>query len=162
MLALQALPKIASAPKATITLERMENGKAVYLPLAPEFEGAKAQIKLVLACLIKNNESTDLALSNVTFSFPGTSIPAKNMQGENLVTGPIAPGESAWWSNGVVELSEDNKVNNAIFMDAPAPAKVEVSLTFTGYNAAHQNYGGLGPSQGPGSQWRLVVPVLCL
>jgi hypothetical protein len=32
----------------------MENGKAVYLPLAPEFQGAKAQMKLVLACLIRN------------------------------------------------------------------------------------------------------------
>jgi Bacterial tandem repeat domain 1/Peptidase family M23 len=158
VLELQALPKIASAPKATITLEPMENGKAVYLPLAPEFEGAKAQIKLVLACLIKNNESTDLALSNVTFSFPGSSIPAKNMQGENLVTGPIAPGDSAWWSNGVVELSEDNKVNNAIFMDAPAPPKVEVSLTFTGYNLPIKITVDLAPHKAPAPNGGWLFP----
>ena len=83
------------APNATITLKPMENSKLVYLPLAPKFEGAKAQVKLVLACLITNNEITNLALSNVTFTFPGSSVPAKNMQGENLVP-PIKPGESAW------------------------------------------------------------------
>src|SRR3954470_6416970 len=110
LLAIEALPKVNAAPKASITLEPMENGKAVYLSLAPKFEGAKAQIKLVLACLIKNNESADLALSNVTFSFPGSSVPAKNMQGESLVTGPIAAGASAWWSNGVVKLSEEQTV----------------------------------------------------
>ena len=130
---LKALPLVNAAPKASITLEPMENGKAVYLPLAPKFEGAKAQVKIVLACLIKNNEASNLALSNVTFSFPGSSVPAKNMQGENLVTPAIAPGGSAWWSNGVVKLSEESTVDNALYLDAPAPSKVEVSLSFSGY-----------------------------
>ena len=69
----------------------------------------------------------------MTFSFPGSSVPAKNMQGESLVTGRSPPGASAWWSNGVVKLSEEETVDNAMYLDAPAPSKVEVSLSFTGY-----------------------------
>ena len=157
-LAIQALPTIIGAPKATITLEPMENGKAVYLPLAPKFEGAKAQIKLVLACLIKNDGSSDLALSNVTFSFPGSSIPAKNMQGESLVTEPIAPGASAWWSNGVVKLSEEQTVNNAIFMDAPAPSKVEVTLSFTGYTMPIKITADLAPHKAPAPSGGWLFP----
>ena len=148
-LAIKALPLVNAAPKASITLEPMENGKAVYLSLAPKFEGAKAQIKLVLACLIKNNESADLALSNVTFSFPGSSMPARNMQGESLVTGPIAPGASAWWSNGVVKLSEEQTVDNAMYLDAPAPSKVEVSLSFTGYLLPIKLTADLTPHKSP-------------
>jgi hypothetical protein len=111
----------------------MENGKAVYLPLAPKHSSAKAQVKIVLACLIRNNEGSNLALSNVTFSFPGSNVPSKNMAGESLVTPAIAPGEAAWWSNGVVKLSETETVDNALYLDAPAPAKVQVSLSFSGY-----------------------------
>lgn len=132
-LKVEARPLINRAPNATITLEPMEGGKAVYLPLAPKFEGAKAQIKLVLACLIRNNESSSLTLANVRFSFPGSSVAARNMQGENLAIAPIDPGASAWWSNGVVKLSEEQTVDNAVYLDAPAPPKVEVTLTFTGY-----------------------------
>jgi hypothetical protein len=152
---LKALPLVNAAPKAVITLEPMENGRAVYLPLAPKFEGAKAQVKIVLACLIKNNESSNLALSNVTFSFPGSSVPAKNMQGENLVTPAIAPGASAWWSNGVVKLSETSTVDNALYLDAPAPSKVEVSLSFTGYTLPIKITADLAPhkSPAPGGGW---------
>jgi hypothetical protein len=111
----------------------MESGKAVYLPLAPKFQGSQAQVKIILACLIRNNESSNLALSAVTFAFPGSSVPTKAMQGESIVTPPIEPNQSAWWSNGVVNLSEDQTVDNALYLDAPAPPRVEVTLTFTGY-----------------------------
>jgi hypothetical protein len=112
----------------------MENGKAVCLPLAPKSVGSKAQVKIVLACLIKNNEATNLELSGVTFSFPGSSAAAKIMQGVTMASDPIAPHASTWWSNGVVKLSENNAINNAVYLDAPAPPKIEVKLSFTGYN----------------------------
>lgn len=140
---------VNGAPNATVTLEPMEGGKAVYLPLAPKFEGAKAQVKIVLACLITNNEKSNLALSNVTFAFPGSSVPSKNMQGENLVTPPIEPGKSAWWSNGVVKLSEQETISNALYLDAPAPPKVEVSLTFSGYNDPIKITANLAPHKSP-------------
>lgn len=156
--AMQAVPGINAKPNATVTLEPMENGKAVYLPLAPKFAGAKAQVKIVLACLIRNNEASNLALSNVTFSFPGSSVPAKNMQGENLVTPPIEPGVSAWWSNGVVKLSEEQKIDNAIYLDAPAPSKVEVSLTFAGYLQPIKITASLAPHKAPAPQGGWLFP----
>ncbi|HKG20878.1 MAG TPA: peptidoglycan DD-metalloendopeptidase family protein [Blastocatellia bacterium] len=145
----QAKEMANRAPSATVVLEPMESGKAVYLPLAPKFEGAKAQVKIILACLITNNETSDLALSNVTFSFPGSSISPKNMQGENLVTPPIEPGKSAWWSNGVVKLSETETISNALYLDAPAPAKVEVTLTFSGYSKPIKVNANLAPHKSP-------------
>lgn len=137
------------APNATITLEPMESGKAVYLPLAPKFDGAKAQVKIVLACLIVNNETSSLTLSNVTFAFPGSSVSSKNMQGESLVTPPIEPGKSAWWSNGVVKLSDDETISNALYLDTPAPTKVEVTLTFNGYRDPIKITANLAPHKCP-------------
>jgi hypothetical protein len=143
------------APQATVTLEPVENGKAVHLPLGARFAGATAQVKIVLGCLIRNNESSNLALANVTFTFPGSSVPAKHMQGETLVTPPIAPGASAWWSNGVVTLSDTQTVDNALYLNAPAPPKVQVTLSFTGYRDPITITRDLAPHKcpAPGGGW---------
>lgn len=143
------MPVLNRAPNAAITLEPMENGKAVYLPLAPKYAGAKAQAKIVLACLIKNNEAANLALSDVTFAFPGSAVTTKTMAGETLVTPAIEPGKQAWWSNGVVTLSDTEKVDNALYLDAPAPAKVEVTLRFSGYSLPIKITADLAPHKCP-------------
>lgn len=145
-------------PKLSIKLEPSEGGKAVFLPLAPVASGEKAMAKIVLRLEIKNNEASPVTVNGIQYSFPGSSAPATTMQGVNLFDQlkNIAPGATVIWSNGVVDLdpSEDkqNIVNNAIYLNAPAPSKVTVSLFCGGFADAAAVTADLAPHKNSAPQ----------
>jgi hypothetical protein len=140
---------IMAEPDLTIAVEPMEAGKAVYLPLAARAADQDPQIKCVLRLRITNNEPTQVVVNAIQFSFPGSATPAKDMQGIAFVLDPdgattaaqamgaIQPGQIATWSNGVVDLSPDpnvkNIVSNVVYLPAPAPPQIKVSVSCNGF-----------------------------
>jgi len=140
---------IMAEPDLTIAVEPMEAGKAVYLPLAGRAADQDPQIKCVLRLRITNNEPTQVVVNAIQFSFPGSATPAKDMQGIAFVLDPdgattaaqamgaIQPGQIATWSNGVVDLSPDpnvkNIVSNVVYLPAPAPPQIKVSVSCNGF-----------------------------
>ncbi len=122
--------KTAGAPPVTFTAHPVVSGKLAYLALAPVKEGGTQQVKIVTAFRMTNTSDETVTLTGVKYSFPGSNKAAITSE---YVSREIKAGESQWWSNGVVEYEEGKSVNNAIYMDAPAPAKIKVELTFSGY-----------------------------
>ncbi|HCT77925.1 MAG TPA: hypothetical protein DGG94_16480 [Micromonosporaceae bacterium] len=123
-------------PPITVTVEPIEGPDAVYLPLAPGTINDVERAKLVLRLLITNNAAASLTISKISFSFPGSGIPAKAMQGVDLVLGDggvLTPGQAKWWSNGSVTLADDTKVKNQVYLDLPVPATVRVHVYASGY-----------------------------
>jgi hypothetical protein len=136
-----------AAPNVNVEVQPTKGGKAYYLPIAAKSDGAPELVKIVLRLRITNNEPRPITLSDITFSFPGTgtSIP---MQGVTIAMDPagspdpdegaIAPRTTAVWSNGVVDLdtSEDgeNTIRNEVYLNAPAPGKIKVSLSFARFS----------------------------
>ena len=129
-------------PKLTVDVQPTQHGKAYYLPIAAKSDGEHEMVKIVLCLRITNNESRPITLNGITFSFPNTDISIP-MQGVKIAMDPageadpddgtIAPGTTAIWSNGLVDLDTsdgENKVRNEVYLNAPAPAKVKVSLMF--------------------------------
>jgi hypothetical protein len=133
------------APKITVDVQPTQNGKAYYLPIAAKSGGEPELVKIVLRLRITNNETRPITLNAITFAFPDIPIP---MKGEKIAMDPageadpndgvIAPGTTAVWSNGVVDLDTseagENKVRNEVYLRAPAPAKVKVTLTFAKFD----------------------------
>jgi hypothetical protein len=107
------------------------SGNAFYLPLAAASAGETPENKIVLRLRIKNDDPDTLRVSRVTFSFPGTQLAEIDMKGVDVVmsrSGKIGPGKSSNWSNGNVTLADDSKVRNAVYLPAPAPPQVKVSV----------------------------------
>jgi hypothetical protein len=141
------------APKVTFTAHPTVGGKIVYLPLAPKKQGGQAQVKVILAFRMQNNESAAVTLTGVTFAFPGSSHAAVTMK---YVSREIAAGGAEWWSNGVVKYEEDKSHNNAVYLNTPAPSKIKVTLTFAGYAQPLTFESSMGPfsCSAPGGAWR--------
>ena len=142
-----------AVPNLTIAAEPIEAGKAVYLPLAAKAADQVPQVKIVLRLRITNDtEPPQVVVVNaIQFSFPGSAAPSKNMQGIPLVLDPdgpttaaqalgaIQPGETATWSNGVVNLSSDPNVSEQRlerrYLPAPAPPQIKVSVSCSGFSS---------------------------
>ena len=117
-----------SAPNLTFSVEPMESGKVLYLPIAAETAGQNPSIKLILGLTITNHEAASVHVSGVTFSFPGSANAAVVMQVPGF---DIPAGHSQFWANGVV----NNSANNEIFLPAPAPPKVTVAVTCKNFSS---------------------------
>lgn len=140
----------APEPPISVGIEPLEGGAVAYGPLAPEFGGGPDGAKLVMRLLVMNNSTAELKIDRITVSFPGTSVPSKVMQGMDLVfnvdadgddvlDGPeFQPGQGKRWSNGTVELAEDDVVKNQIYLPTPVPAQVCVTIGVQGYLFAWQ------------------------
>lgn len=121
-------------PNVTIRLQPSVGDRVVYLALGPTKEGGTRQWKLVVGGRITNNEPQDIALTGVRFTFPSSQVPAAVMYHPDLVTAPIPPGQSAWWSSGFVGIPNTKESKyNAGYHDLPAPAGVRIHLQFAGY-----------------------------
>jgi len=134
-----------AAPKINVEVQPTNNGKVYYLPIAARSAGEPELVKIVLRLRITNNETRPITLSAITFAFPTVPIP---MKGEKIAMDPageadpdngvIAPGTTAVWSNGVVDLDTSeagvNKVRNEVYLNAPAPAKIKITLTFAKFS----------------------------
>jgi hypothetical protein len=123
-----------SAPKLDIKVEPMEGGKAVYLPLAARTTSGDTGVKVVLRLKLKNTGDTLLKVNGIRFSFPGSSQPAKDMQGVNMDGSlDLDKNEEANWSSGNVDIDPDpdvaNTVNNAVYLTGAAPSQVKIEVT---------------------------------
>jgi murein DD-endopeptidase MepM/ murein hydrolase activator NlpD len=163
-----------SAPNLTISVEPLEDGKAMYLPLAASAADQDPEVKIVLRLRIKNNESTVVTVNAIQFSFPGSSAPATDMQGVALILDPdgsttpaqamgtIQPGQTATWSNGVVDLDPDPKVTdnvwNVVFVPAPAPPQITVSVSCNGYASPANATLELAPCTSPTPNGAFLLP----
>jgi hypothetical protein len=125
-----------SAPNVTISVEPSEGGKAEYLPLAATASDQKSGVKVALCLTIKNNESKQVHVGGITFSFPGSSAPSKTMKGVAI---DVPAGATMQWSNGHGTLNKDTpaeeKFNNVVYLDAPPPPQVRASLSCTGFSS---------------------------
>lgn len=132
-----------SAPNLSISPQPEVGGKIVYLPLAPAYDGAPKRFKLVVRLDILNQETSSVTVSKIEIGFPNSALPTADMMGVDLegvwepkAGGPtIKPGETKIWSNGAVGLPDKSTVSNVLYLDAPAPAKVKVSVWCTGYTS---------------------------
>ncbi|MBO4205122.1 peptidoglycan DD-metalloendopeptidase family protein [Micromonospora echinofusca] len=137
-------------PPISVAVEPLEAGSVAYAPLAPEFAGAPGGGKLVVRLRVTNTGTEVLNVTGITFSFPGSSVPNKIMQGVDLLfdvdvdddgtkDGPeFQPGQSKWWSNGGVTLADDTKVKNQVYLPTPIPSSVTIQITCDGYLFAYQ------------------------
>ena len=136
-----------AAPKLSIAVEPVEAGKAVYLTIAPSAAGGQELVKIVLRLRITNNESTQVVVSGIQFTFPGSGLAAKTMQGVPLVLDPDGPtkpadadgaimaGQTATWSNGAVKLDDGTTISNVVYLEAPAPKKVSAKVSCQGFSS---------------------------
>ncbi len=140
-----------TTPNLTIAVEPVESGKAVYLPLAAKAADQDPQVKIVLRLRITNNEANPVVVSGIKFSFPGSQVAPVDMQGVAFVLDPdgattaaqamgtLQPGQTATWSNGLVDLDPDpdvkNIVSNVIYLQAPAPPQVTAGVSCNGFSS---------------------------
>lgn len=136
-----------AAPKVDLDVQPTQNGKAYYLPIAAKSDEEKEMVKIVLRLRITNKETKPITLTGVTFFFPNIGF-TKAMEGVKIAMDPagdadpndgvIAAGTTAVWSNGVVDLDTseagENKVRNEVYLNAPAPTRVKVSLSFARFS----------------------------
>src|SRR5258708_22158538 len=97
-----------SSPKLTFSVEPVESGEVLYLPLAAETAGQSPSLKLILALTITNHEAASVHVSGITFSFPGSAKLPIAMQVPGGLD--IAAGHSQFWVNGVVASNSTNEV----------------------------------------------------
>jgi len=133
-----------SAPNLSVSVEPVESGNAVYLPLAAEAADKTPQIKIVLRLRITNGESKNVDVSGIQYTFPGSPAPPVMMQGVPLVliedgspsaSAAIQPGKTATWSDGVVALDANTIISNVVYLNAPAPPKIAVNVSCAGFSS---------------------------
>jgi hypothetical protein len=123
-------------PPVTVGVEPIEGPDAVYLPLGPGTANDVETAKLILRLLLTNSGMADLTITKISFSFPGSGVPTKDMQGVDLVLGDagvLTPGQAKWWSNGSVTLADNSAVKNQVYLDLPVPGTVRVNIYASGY-----------------------------
>ena len=161
-----------AAPNLTLTVQPQEGGKLMYLPIAAKSSSAKAQAKIVLRLRLKNNSASTLTLSSIEFSYPGTSLAAKTMQGVKIAVsteadpdpndGKIAAGKTATWSNGVVDLDTteagENMIRNEVYLDVPAPPKLKIAVKCAGFTDAVSVTLDLAPYVDPTGEGSFILP----
>lgn len=115
------------APKLDIQVQPSDGNNLYYLPLAPKFAGQTERLKIGLRLKITNLGSEPVRVTNITFSYPGTSLEDEEFTGEQDSIDPeggeISPAATATWSNGRV-----GDVHNEVYLDAPAPAKLKINV----------------------------------
>lgn len=126
-------------PTLQISVTPGKDGKAYYLPLAPQSRDHGERVKIALRFEIKNAdpEKRNLTITGIAIDFPGHDpeememVPERNMWPE---TGKIAHGETAIWHNGSWRPTEnDSWQHNQIYLDGPAPARVTIKVTCEGF-----------------------------
>jgi len=138
-----------SSPLLDISVQPTDGSELFYLPIAAKAVGEPAYAKIVLRLRLRNSGRSNLTLSSIRFTYPGTTLPPSDMQGEEIALDPqgdgnpqdgvIRVGTTATWSNGVVDLDTseagENKVRNEVYLPLPAPATVAIEVRCTGYSA---------------------------
>jgi len=168
LLLLLLLLASCTTPKLTIALEPLEASEAAYLPLAAKAAGEKAEDKLAFRLRITNDESEDVTVSNIGFSFPGSSVVTIEMQevkriltpdGGSAGSGEIKAGETATWSNGRVKIDDNNTISNVVYLPAPAPDQLQVEVRCEGYTKPATLRLRTKPYTGPAGIGAYIFPI---
>jgi hypothetical protein len=114
--------RAAALPSVDVVVEPSEGGNLVYLPLAGKTSNQARQGHLALRFLITNTGAKNVRLRNVSLTFAGGN-PAPVSIRANL---RIDAGATGGWHF---------RTANNILLPQPAPASVEISLKFPGYDA---------------------------
>ena len=134
-----------SAPNLSISVQPVQSGKATYLPLAAPSANDKPTGKIVLRLDLKNNGTSAVTITGITFAFPGSQAGPITMQGvEQFFSGyykdsggpVLSPGQTKTYTNGLINLVPDDsntQVNNAVFMAEPIPANIEAQVSCAGF-----------------------------
>jgi len=127
-----------AVPSIDVQIEPLVNGKLVYLPVAPERKGEPASGMVAFKLKVKNNQPSPgqgqpkptLKLKSLQVSFPGSGVDAVSFTRNES----IAPSATER-----LYLDEDRdkveKIREAIRIPVNAPAKIQVALTFQGFDA---------------------------
>lgn len=143
-----------SVPNLSISVEPTESGKAVYLPLAPPFDGGEGQVKIVLCLTMTNNSGSKLDVSKIVYSFPGTSVADKSM---TVLPLSIAAGATAQWSNGHGTNPDESTFYDAIYLD-DAPPKVKVAVSCKGFSSPKTKTVDLAAFSSPNGSGGFLFP----
>lgn len=138
-------------PKLTVTVEPTSGNKLYYQAQAPSFKGGTARTKIIVCLRIKNNESKKVRVTGIAFHYPGSTRNPKRMDAEtkSIVPDPppdlsgieangwIEPGQTATWSNGVVNLTDDDDpeqaFNHEVFSGS-VPPKISIHIKCEDYS----------------------------
>jgi hypothetical protein len=135
-----------SAPNLTVTVEPTAGNKLYYQAMAPSFNGGTARTKIIVRLRIKNNEGKKVRVTAIAFHFPGTNrdpIPmkaeTKALVPDDLPSGQTAIDNNGWinsgitatWSNGTVNLSEDEHPEqsfNQVYLTGSVPSQISIHI----------------------------------
>ena len=163
-----------AAPNLTLAVEPTEAGKAVFLDLAPPKAGASGHAMIILRLRITNNTANDVVVNAIQFSFPGSAVATVDMEGVQFVLDPdgdvkpaealgkIAPGQTATWSNGRVDLDPGEAKDmhdNMIYVVGSAPPKVHVHVFCNGFSQAATITSNLAKYSIPRPGSALLLPI---
>jgi hypothetical protein len=122
-----------AAPNLSITVEPVETGNVVYLPLAAGTANNEPNAQLSLKLSIKNNESETVKVKSLTVGFPGSTVPSttvpvqftrKKPDGSVETTDELVAGETRAWFF---------QPTNNIVLPLPSPASVSIALSCNGF-----------------------------
>lgn len=126
-----------AVPNIQCSIEPLVNGKLVYLPVAPPQKGKPASGMVAFAMRVTNNEQAPnpqtpaptLALKSLRVAFPGSDVaPVSYARNEQ-----IKPSQAEWiYLDEARDKTEE--VREAIRIPASAPAEIEITLTFAGFD----------------------------
>jgi hypothetical protein len=122
-----------SAPNLGITVEPLESGKVVFLPLAPSKSGLKEKGRLLLLLTIKNKEASKVKMKDLKLSFSGpsqagTTIPLQFIDGDgNSSVFEIAAGATRQWSF--------QKPDQDVILSTPFPTQITLEVSCQGFTS---------------------------
>jgi hypothetical protein len=131
-------------PDLTVTVEPTSGDKLFYQVQAPAWLGGIAQTKIIVRLRITNNEDKKIRVTDIGFHFPGTDrnsermeaitksiVPDNTEQSAIDVNGWIKPGVTATWSNGYVNLTDDDEpdqASNHVYLTGSVPPKISIHI----------------------------------
>lgn len=159
---------------------RRDTETAYYLPIGAPYNGKPELVKIVLRLDIENLMNEDIVVESISFSYPDTDLEDSSMWGEKnamvilgmtdppprldgspvptLEPGRIPGGRTARWSNGVVTDHNDEEHRNEVYLDAPAPPKLRVNITFRDFTDPFTKTMDLLPYVRPTDKGALLMP----
>jgi len=134
-----------SIPPVTFSIEPEENGRLVYLPVAPRSTAEPARGMLGFRLRIRNNGSGSLRLTRILVDFPGA--PALSRQIDQDESFDADESRTIWMQD-----------EDSIELPAVAPERVRIGLMCAGHNQPKVIERRLAPHRSPTPQGSYRFP----
>lgn len=133
------------APNLTLTVEPLESGSVVYLPMAPGRSNQAPKGYIALKLIIGNNQGAQVKIDTLTLSFPGSTVPSRSIPvGLTLAVNAL----ETWWV----------PTNPDVFVPIPAPATVKLDLSCSGFSSPFSRSLPLAPHRSPTTAQSYLFP----